>query len=114
MREMFPGPLRPSGCYGPAEPGFGERPVAHDRAERTGENFSGLLNAQSTEEPQFDDLALAGINLSQTFQRVVEGHHVGSALLRDDHRFIQRHSARVASAFGVASLAGVVNQDLPH
>ena len=55
MRGMFRETSN-SGCYGTAKPGFGKGPVAHNSARRNGENFRCLLNAQSAEKTQFNDL----------------------------------------------------------
>lgn len=53
-----------------SQPGFGKRLIAHHRTGLDGKHLGCFLNAQSAEEPQFDDLTLARVQLCQTLQRI--------------------------------------------
>ena len=50
------------------QPGFREFPVSHDRVWRHVQRFCGLLDAQTAEEPQLDDLALSLVVLRERLE----------------------------------------------
>ena len=64
------------------EPGAGKRPVAHHRLARHPQDFGGLFDAQASKEPEFDDLAAAGIEFRKSLQRFVERDQILAALRR--------------------------------
>src|SRR5215471_4586961 len=65
-----------------SQPGFRQRPIAHDRAWRDLENFGCLINAESTKVTQLNQMALSLIYDCQAFERVIECHHFRRSVVR--------------------------------
>jgi hypothetical protein len=64
-------------CELTIQPGAGQTPFALHYPWGDLQNFGSLLNAQSAEEFQFDDLTLSRIVFREGVQRVVDGNQVG-------------------------------------
>ena len=96
------------------QPSLRKAPVAHHGVWRDPQHRRGFLDAQPTEEPQLDDLALPIIEGSQRFQGVVECDEVLSRFLGYDERFVERDPDRPTASFLIFPSARVVDQYAPH
>src|SRR2546421_10094179 len=96
------------------EPSFGSAPLSFNRRRREPQDFGSLLDRQAAEELQLHDSALLRIDLSQSFERVIEGNDIRRSLLRYGQGFIQRDLAGAAATLGVSMAARMIDQDAAH
>src|SRR2546427_3529029 len=96
------------------QPGFGQPPVAVNRVGRNLQHFGGLFHTQSSEEAEFNDLALPQIDFAQSFEGIVQLDQVSAFFLRTHQRFVECDLGNAASALLVATRAGGIYQNSPH
>ena len=96
------------------QPGFGQPPIPHHRINRHRQDCRGFLPAQPAKEPEFDDAALALVELRECLQRVIERDKVLTGLVGHDKCLVESHARGAAAAFVRAPRAGVVDEDAPH
>jgi hypothetical protein len=68
-----------------------------------------LLDCQASKKSQFDDLALAGIQLRKALQRLVQLDELLGLLGTENKAFIQRHAFFTGPSFLPEMAASVVD-----
>src|SRR6202521_3905043 len=96
------------------QPRLGPFPIALDPHWRDSQNLCRFLDAQSAEVAQLYHAGLAGIDLGQRLERLVQGQYFDSPRLRPQQHVIQRHAFRLAAALGIPPPARMVNQNSPN
>src|SRR2546423_2190346 len=84
------------------EPGFRPAPLSFDRPGRETEKLGALLDTQTAEVSQFDDLALARIESGQATQRLIDGNDFPALLFRGLLCLAERHPDGIAPALRIA------------
>ncbi len=96
----------------PIQPGPGRLPLAFDGGGRDTHNFRGLLDAQSTEEAQFDDAALPRVDDRQAHEGIIESNDVEIGGYCDTG--VKRQSLLSRSTLPGSATARVIHQDATH
>src|SRR4029453_10162407 len=97
-------------CELTIQPGAGQTPFALHGSRGNLQDFGGFLDAQSTEEFQFDDLALSQIVLREGVQRVVDGNQICSRFLASDGRLVELDRQCLASTLARTVTTGIIDQ----
>src|SRR5712692_1827524 len=80
------------------QPGLGHGPLALYRGSGYPDRLGSFLHREAPEESQFDDLGLAGVQLLQARQRLVDTDQVGGAIFSHYQRLIERGLVHIAAA----------------
>src|SRR5271156_3464738 len=96
------------------QPCAGHSPVALDGALGYFEDQGNLGKGEATEEVEFDDPRLAGVEVRKAFEGLIEDEHVNSALLRRNKRVVQSDLTLQSSPLASPFCAGMVHEDVSH
>ena len=96
------------------EPRLCERPPALQRRGRHAHDVGGLLDAQASEEPEFDDADVFGVGDCEPRQGLVEGFDVDGAAHFLEHALVQRDAMPLALTFLRSPRTCAFDENLPH
>jgi hypothetical protein len=108
---IFPQPL--PGDFHP-KPRPGVSPPLFRGRHCDAQNFSRLLECQTYEIPQFDQLRLARIARREFFQRFVYRQQLVVWRGRGDVQVLPGHRRRASAAFGGLAAAGAIDENAAH
>jgi hypothetical protein len=91
-----------------------EPPIPHHRLGRNLQHLCCFLDAQSTEEPKLDDLALSRVLRRKRSKRIVDPDQIVWRLARGGQVRIERYANKCPTALLVLSSPGEVHEHAPH
>ena len=95
------------------KPTLGEAPVAFDSCTADAERISDLGFGEADEEFQFDDAGLAGIDLLQALERLIDSDDVGIGMSGGGGILQGGLSSAAAAPFSQTG-AGMIDENAPH
>jgi hypothetical protein len=89
-------------------------PFARNSGFRDTERNGSLIKRKTTEKPEFNNSALALIELCQTIKGVIQENQIHAPLMRQADRLIQLKFADSSAPLSGPDFSCTVNQDLAH
>lgn len=96
------------------EPSLGHRPIALDGFRGDTDKFRGFFNAEASEETEFDDSALAGVELGEAVEGIVELQELRGVFAGKSKPLVERQDYILATAFLTKMRSGIVGEDAAH